>query len=721
MLAPCGLLSIFFLGLVHGINVRISTTTVLTGTAAQNSVHNGPTPAPQSSNSSTFSLSGAESSGTVKASIGDFKYSGCYTEAKWNRALTGNTTVEDGMTPETCAAFCNGHRIFGVEYGRECFCGDSLQAGCVKTLEDDCKMPCWGNSSEVCGGEARLSLYSLPGTQLSSSITSGTLSGPSTVTELAGYTYLGCYAEPACQRALPYERVTPWMSVEVCQNLCDGYRYFGVEFSNQCFCGNAINVESLLARGSTPAKTQCNMVCAGNPLEYCGGRRRLNIYKRTVGELTPNADTSRGPATDVQATVVNEVGDYISLGCYTEPSKAQALDSAMIAGDDMTLEKCATFCSDSSYKYMAIEYGRECYCGNSITPGSAKTPGGCTTPCKGNSTQLCGGPSWLQMYYLFTALISPSDTGTSIPSTDTQSARAGFVSSHAAYCFDGCYPEPTGTRALAQLVDSSKAMTVESCLESCDGYKYAGIEFGEECWCGDTLNSEPNPGAPNSTGAQQSPSPTPLYPSQGSSNYKNIQPVDGSDCWMTCSGNEYELCGAGNRLVLYISTPSDGRAERHAFVPEDHWHNREQTVGPATITSTATLLTTVTKNPQRYSWTGRAHSSTASSAADKPTFGFKKRSSTSIVGHHKESQSVAKHSLTPSSSSKIATTTSPTFIDLSVSSERSSLSAKSTSPSPVLPVVRFKNPLLLPSLVTMYLPTPKFTKTDTQTKTKGTS
>lgn len=55
--------------------------------------------------------------------VGNYFFSGCHTEATSGRALSG-TSYSDGtnMTLETCAAFCNGYKYFGVEYASQCYC-----------------------------------------------------------------------------------------------------------------------------------------------------------------------------------------------------------------------------------------------------------------------------------------------------------------------------------------------------------------------------------------------------------------------------------------------------------------------------------------------------------------------------------------------------------------------------------------------------------------------
>lgn len=58
-------------------------------------------------------------------------------------------------SPQMCEGMCRdaGGDTFGVQYGRQCFCGDSRDTDIEKhgrTME--CDMPCSGDASVTCGG-----------------------------------------------------------------------------------------------------------------------------------------------------------------------------------------------------------------------------------------------------------------------------------------------------------------------------------------------------------------------------------------------------------------------------------------------------------------------------------------------------------------------------------------------------------------------------------------
>ncbi|KAH7318630.1 carboxy terminal WSC domain-containing protein [Stachybotrys elegans] len=92
------------------------------------------------------------------AAAGDFVALGCQTEVQ-GRALRGPSLADDGMTNEMCAEFCAEFEYFGTEYGRECYCGDSLPETSTEAPAADCRMLCAGSRTEFCGGPDRLSTY----------------------------------------------------------------------------------------------------------------------------------------------------------------------------------------------------------------------------------------------------------------------------------------------------------------------------------------------------------------------------------------------------------------------------------------------------------------------------------------------------------------------------------------------------------------------------------
>ena len=194
---------------------------------------------------------------------------------------------------------------------------------------------------------------------------------------------MGCYTEGSTSRALSsLSYVASNMTVEYCASLAAGkYNYFGVEYASECYMGNSLSAGSTQA-----AATDCSQTCAGNTTELCGGSSRLNVYQAT------------NPITPITPSVVKGNANYTYYNCVIEPSGSRALANQVLASDTMTVEYCLSL--GSSYKYVGVEYGRECWASNTLNPAAANasTTASCSMTCSGNSTEICGDSSQLTTY-----------------------------------------------------------------------------------------------------------------------------------------------------------------------------------------------------------------------------------------------------------------------------------------------------------------------------------
>lgn len=141
----------------------------------------------------------------------------------------------------------------------------------------------------------------------------------------------------------------------------------------------------------------------------------------------------------------------IFVGCYGDGS-SRDLDGAVSSFD--TVDECVEYCRGLAYAYSGLQFGGQCYCGNSF--GSYGTSSGCTMTCPDGET--CGGPYANDVYV------------------------SGVI---------GCFNDE-GTRDLSYTLDSgSDSMTVDSCTSGCAelGYLYAGLQDGNQCFCGNSYGS----------------------------------------------------------------------------------------------------------------------------------------------------------------------------------------------------------------------------------------
>ncbi|KAF5546161.1 WSC domain-containing protein [Fusarium phyllophilum] len=93
----------------------------------------------------------------------EFRYLRCARDSYGSRSLNMAQTSADNMTIESCLDYCEhqGYLFAGLEYGRECYCGNAVDKNKlpVKGQLGKCEMPCAGNKEQVCGGPGALSLY----------------------------------------------------------------------------------------------------------------------------------------------------------------------------------------------------------------------------------------------------------------------------------------------------------------------------------------------------------------------------------------------------------------------------------------------------------------------------------------------------------------------------------------------------------------------------------
>lgn len=472
-----------------------------------------------SSASASPTMSSTTTSSTAAPSSTAFSSMGCYVDTANPRALSGAVYYDSAkMTIEACSTLCSKFQYFGVEYGYECYCGNTRDASSVPAVTTDCSFTCPGNAQEKCGAGNRLNLYK--------NLQYAAAGTPA----IAGYTYQACYSDSTGSRTLgDSSTASDTMTVEACATFCNGAAYFGVEYGRECYCGS-----TLRASGTQQPATDCSMTCAGNGQEYCGAGNRLNVYKSgggaasspvpvstsTTTPTTPRATpsttrtttattltTSTTPASSPSATSnpSSPIAGYTLLNCNTDSTAARVLTSKSTSSTTMTYAACASFCS--GFNYLGLEYGSECYCGNSFANPTTLAPAAdCNMPCAGDKTQNCGAGNRLWLFKRSTPVTGPGNPTVS------------------GYTYNGCYTDSTASRVLTDKSYTDGAnLSVEKCAAFCAGYGYFGTEYASECYCGNALKG-------------------------------TTSKVAEGDCAMVCSGDGTELCGSGNRLSLYGKT-----------------------------------------------------------------------------------------------------------------------------------------------------------------------
>jgi glucan endo-1,3-alpha-glucosidase len=173
--------------------------------------------------------------------------------------------------------------------------------------------------------------------------------------------------------------------------------------------------------------------------------------------------------------------------------------------------------------------------------GGIQSEGTCGSACGGDASTHCGG-SWVLSLYQYqapanstpscgvvpTSIVTPAPT--SVKSSTTASPTATPAPNDSSEWFAlGCAVDADGSgRVLNGFSNTALTdLTVDDCLTMCEdkGFAYAGVEYGQQCYCGATIPSSVS------------------YNEAG--------------CNMPCAGNASETCGGGWALDLYHLIPSD--------------------------------------------------------------------------------------------------------------------------------------------------------------------
>eukprot|EP00903_Cladosiphon_okamuranus_P010392 g9830.t1 len=394
-------------------------------------------------------------------------YLGCYADAE-DRVLEYLMDSED-MTAEVCASACGDTPYFGTQYGRECWCGD-LDTDFSQHGDGLCDYSCSGDTWELCGGYFAITAYAREdgyygGIDTIDYDTRNPTPAPAPTTSSPvnmEFSYLGCFAdEDGDGRVLSDPVVSDDMSLELCAGLCAGESYFGVQYGVECWCGDA---STDISQHGTAI---CDVPCSGDSDTICGGSWAFSAY----GSGDDDDASPPSPAPVAVAPSPSALA-YSYLGCFADKDGDGRVLSDPVVSDDMTIELCAGLCAGEAY--FGVQYGVECWCGDASADISLHGTSTCDVPCSGDGGAICGG-SWAFSAYAFGEDDDDDDEVPRSPTTDPTGVS-----------YVGCFADDEDARVMpvAAALDRSD-MSTELCAALCAGEAYFGLQYGEECWCGD--------------------------------------------------------------------------------------------------------------------------------------------------------------------------------------------------------------------------------------------
>lgn len=156
---------------------------------------------------------------------------------------------------------------------------------------------------------------------VSTQTVSATTSAPTPVytdnTDSSEWYSLGCAIDEGGRVLTDYFVARDDMTIDLCLDICEdqGYKFAGLEYGNECMCGNALKQ----GVSYTSSDWDCWMPCAGDATETCGAGWRMMTYERTTDIEYCDESTSAPLASSTAARTSLIVNNHAAS---TKPGKS---------------------------------------------------------------------------------------------------------------------------------------------------------------------------------------------------------------------------------------------------------------------------------------------------------------------------------------------------------------------------------------------------------------
>ena len=200
----------------------------------------------------------------------------------------------------------------GVRCGKECHRGHDVELEAEDAKLEvgsaiECNLVCPYTGECVCGGGYQMKAIAYGDTLAALGLgpTGGTTTGSTSALTIPAVWMTGpCMIDQASPRLLS-NRISSLTSntPASCQSQCmaSGYQIAGVQYSRECWCGNALS----FGGGQTPASqvvndSECAMNCPGSEEDTCGNPWRTKVYG--LGSVLSQYNLSRFTTSNVAAS-----------------------------------------------------------------------------------------------------------------------------------------------------------------------------------------------------------------------------------------------------------------------------------------------------------------------------------------------------------------------------------------------------------------------------------
>lgn len=318
-----------------------------------------------------------------------FRYLGCYYDGQ-GRNLQQLFNLGSANDNDACQKLCyaNKYRFAGTEYHTECWCGNTppTSAKYTPVSAKRCTFGCANDTTQACGGDgAYMSIY-----YNATSYTPDCNAIPCSVSSVSASTQASSISSSLTGSASVSVSLTPSVS------------------------SNSTNSPSSSISGTFAASSSSVSVGSGDS---------SSIISTSLNLISSSSSTTASPASTTASATAKVTQGFFYAGCYAEPLNHHAM-TLVTANDSMSVEFCIAAAQlrlsakpATTYRYIGVEYARECYGATAPVPSQTSLVGNkaCPTLCAGNKTETCGGAN-MYNYYITSDV---STTSSSIPVSTT--------------------------------------------------------------------------------------------------------------------------------------------------------------------------------------------------------------------------------------------------------------------------------------------------------------
>eukprot|EP01051_Picozoa_sp_SAG22_P004210 SAG22_NODE_220_length_14862_cov_73.769424_1_plen_1257_part_10 len=351
------------------------------------------------------------------------------------------------------------------------------------------------------------------------------------ITQDAGYDYIGCFADnTAGARDLPFaaDRVSGATVPEhaaQCLTLCTGYAYFGLQWSNECFCGNSYGSQGDPHEGRTCTSEGFDAE-ASNYADLCANGQ--NNCGNTNAVYEPGASTITVTRTDT-GNLEQGWGMNLRIECCNEGITNPAgptppppppdvgtceevtIGSGPVVGTVFPVTEgltCPTLVTRDNWNGGdtwgdTFEITQDAVGITVIRTDTGNTAQGwgmnlrfdcCAEAPSCVTAQIGSGPVVGQAFPIAAGHTCPADVNIDVWLGGHTYGDTFSVTQDNTYDYLGCFADNNGARDLTGLQLTVNYDTVAesatACAGLCAGFTYFGLQWANECFCGNTYGSQ---------------------------------------------------------------------------------------------------------------------------------------------------------------------------------------------------------------------------------------